>query len=478
MQGDNSWIAPNCPSSPTLFPCNNIIYYPINSLPVDTSPAAPFYSGYAGNHLTIEFGANIDDGGFGAIQVPDSQGLVSVVTTDYQYYFGTGTGTAFPIGTPAATAPIPSNAPVEGTNNCPGCDRHVLVWKEPGGGHDALLQEMYEAVVNTGTGAWTDVSNALFDSTSNAILTQGTTAASHTPITPFLYNADEVIGTGTPSAPNGTVPHAGILVGPNSGEHLLAYYTWPAGGCDGCTSNSTFIGDCYNGATHIPRGSYLSPSSPPTSCTWGGLYGERYRITSSYAGPSCLSSSPQASIIFTAWKTYGVVLTDIASFWQIEGLSDPRWNDTDLQCLNSVNIGSWEPVNTSSLMVSPYSMVTSGGGTPPTSFTSGCPTTTATQGVPYSFTLVANGSPTPTYSILSGNPPSGLTLNSTTGVLVGTPIGGGTNTFSPQATNSAGAYSQSCSITVTPVSPSVPSGISAAGVIAKFLHRIPGLHLP
>ena len=51
---------------------------------------------------------------------------------------------------------------------------------------------------------WTDSSNALWPNTNGNALTQqgkGTSDAAGLPVAPLLVNADEVIGTGTPSRP-------------------------------------------------------------------------------------------------------------------------------------------------------------------------------------------------------------------------------------------------------------------------------------
>jgi phage baseplate assembly protein W len=73
-------------------------------------------------------------------------------------------------------------------------------------------------------------------------------------------------------------------------------------------------------------------------------------------------------------------------------------------------------------------------------FTADTPTVTASVGVAYSYTFVASGSPSPTYSLSSGSLPPGLTLNTTTGVLSGTPTGlGGVYLFEIEATNSHGS---------------------------------------
>lgn len=66
-----------------------------------------------------------------------------------------------------------------------------------------------------------------------------------------------------------------------------------------------------------------------------------------------------------------------------------------------------------------------------------------------SYTFVATGAPTPTYSVTSGSLPPGVTLNPTTGVLSGTPTSGGPFTFIVAATNSLGSDSANISITVS-----------------------------
>ena len=77
----------------------------------------------------------------------------------------------------------------------------------------------------------------------------------------------------------------------------------------------------------------------------------------------------------------------------------------------------------------------------------------ATVGTPYSAQLSATGGTGPyTYSIVSGSLPPGLTLNSSTGVVSGTPTTAGTYTFTSQATDSKGnTDTATCTIMVQPV---------------------------
>jgi hypothetical protein len=79
---------------------------------------------------------------------------------------------------------------------------------------------------------------------------------------------------------------------------------------------------------------------------------------------------------------------------------------------------------------------------------------TGEVGAPYSTTLQAQGSPTPTYSLVGA--PSWLQIAPTTGVLSGTPPANGSYTFVAQATNAAG------SATTQQLELYVPSGGGAA----------------
>jgi hypothetical protein len=335
ISGSNAFLA-------NIFPATSIFHHRVDAattgLPVDTSPAAPMYSGYLSETVKPFFGNNSNapfPNGIPAIEVPYNQANVSVTTTQYQSYFTSG--------------PIPAYAPVEGTSNSTG-DRHVLVYLEAGGGNNPALYEMWQGIYEGGP--WTDSSNALWPNVSSNALTpqgQGTSDAAGLPVGPLLANADEVIGTGTPSSPNGTIQHP-IRFTLN---HMLNYWVWPA-------TETAGVGSCTaTGGSPIPVESLISQSSPPASCTMSGAAGEIYRLKASVATPSCAATSPQAAIIITAFRNYGIILADNGDSGGLIGTPDARWNDNDLACLTSLTLSDFEPVNVSSLMVSNDSGATS-----------------------------------------------------------------------------------------------------------------------
>jgi hypothetical protein len=327
INGNNAFLA-------NVFPSNSIFHHRVDaattSLPVDTSPAAAIYSGYLSSTVKPFFGGDsyaTFPNGIPAIEVPYNQPDVAVSTTVYQSYFTSG--------------PIPPYAPVEGTSRSTG-DRHVLVYLEAGGGNNPALYEMWQGIYESGP--WTDSSNALWPNANSNNLTpqgQGTSDAAGLPVGPLLANADEVIGTGTPDAPTGTIKHP-IRFTLN---HMLNYWVWPA-------TETAGVGSCTQNGNTIPTESEISESSPPASCTMTGPAGEIYRLKASVATPSCASTSPQANIIITAFRDYGIILADNGDSGGLIGTPDARWNDNDLSCITSLTLADFEPVNVSSLMES------------------------------------------------------------------------------------------------------------------------------
>jgi len=335
LNGSNAFLA-------NIFPSTSIFHHRVDAastgLPVDSSPAAPMYSGYLAATVKPFFGGSAYLGfpnGIPAIAVPANQSNVAVATTVYQSYFTSG--------------PIPAYAPVEGTSQSTG-DRHVLVYLQAGGGNNPALYEMWQGIYQGGP--WTDSSNALWPNVaSNALTPQGngTSDAAGLPVAPLLANADEVIGTGTPSAPNGTVRHP-IRFTLN---HMVNYWVWPA-------TQSAGVGSCTaTGGGTIPTESQISQSAPPAGCTMSGPAGEIYRLKAAIATPSCAATSPQAAILITAFRNYGIILADNGSSGGLIGTPDARWNDNDLSCITSLTLGDFEPVNVSSLIVTNDSGATS-----------------------------------------------------------------------------------------------------------------------
>ncbi|MDE2119377.1 MAG: hypothetical protein KGJ64_01655 [Betaproteobacteria bacterium] len=334
-------IAGNDAFLQSIFPSTSIFHHRVDALPVDTSPAAPIPSVYASAHIRVFFGNTTNapfPNGIPAISVPAAQSDVPVSTTLYQSYFTSG--------------PIPDYAPIETTANATGADQHVIVYRQGSSSQPPALYEMWQgAFSGSSATGWTDSSNALWsDTTSNTLPPQdtGTADAAGLPVGPLLVTADEVIGTGTPSAPNGVIQHP-IRFTLN---HMLNYWVWPATATSG-------VGYCTNSSGQsISVRQELSQSTPPASCNNSAPAGEIYRLKSGVGNPSCAATSPQAAVILTAMRQYGIILADNGTTGGLIGTPDSRWNDADLACLSQLVLSDFEPVNVSSLMVSTNSGLT------------------------------------------------------------------------------------------------------------------------
>jgi len=133
---------------------------------------------------------------------------------------------------------------------------------------------------------------------------------------------------------------------------------------------------------------------------------------------------------------------------------------------------------------------------------SGCPAITLTPsvlpdgyiGLAYNQTIIANGGTAPyTFAITSGALPAGLTLDSNTGVISGTPTNAGSSPFTLTATDNNGCQGAQnytinildCTIVIDP--PALPDGtvgipydqtITATGGVAPYIYSVSAGALP
>ncbi|MGI4853731.1 MAG: chitobiase/beta-hexosaminidase C-terminal domain-containing protein [Janthinobacterium lividum] len=319
IRGDNT--TEGC----SLFPADSIWHLNLSGLPVDTSAAGPISSYYVNSSLHLVFGPNISDGGIPFLRVPYNQPNVPISTNVYQSYF--------------TSAPFPQYAPIEGTLNAGNdSDRHVAVVQTAGGGNHCKLWEMWQGTP-TGTG-WTASSNAYWDLESYDMLPQdvGSTDAAGLPVTPLLWNYDEVAGGCAQGAECGVVKHPARL----TLNHTLNYHVWPATAQSG-------NGYCLGGYQDSNR--LISQSNPPYYCSGGSPMGEMYRMKSSSATPSACVGHPQAQVLVTALRNYGVIITDNGITGGVVATADSRWNADDLACLTAIKLSDFEPVNVSGKMI-------------------------------------------------------------------------------------------------------------------------------
>jgi hypothetical protein len=119
------------------------------------------------------------------------------------------------------------------------------------------------------------------------------------------------------------------------------------------------------------------------------------------------------------------------------------------------------------LVLSLYAVNDAFAATKPTIGITGLPS--GTVGIAYNYRITAAGTTPITWSIISGSLPPGLTLDSNTGTVSGTPMTASTYSFTIRATNSAGTDSRSLSISIIYVSipPKITTTTLPSGTVGK-----------
>lgn len=191
--------------------------------------------------------------------------------------------------------PIPNDAPIEGGSRSSG-DRHVLVLDRD----NQRLYELWNA--KRGSTRWTAGSGAIFDLTSNGLRPAGWTSADAAglPIFPGLVRLDEVTA--------GEIRHAiRVTVRRTRRAYIAPARHW--------ASDET------------------NDSLPPM--------GMRVRLKASF---DVSGYPPQAQVILTAFKKYGMIVADNGSDWFFSGTSDPGWDDDQLNTLKQLHGSDFEVV--------------------------------------------------------------------------------------------------------------------------------------
>lgn len=235
--------------------------------------------------------------------------------------FGSGAWEGSPIGIPFAVVPgsqprvavefyyaaesdpgpypLPPDAPVEG-----GGDRHVLV-VDAGA---CVLYEVFDSELQP-DGTWLAGSGAVFDLAGYALRPAGWTSADAAglAILPGLVRFEEVAA--------GAIEHALRFTAPQT----RAEYVWPA----------RHQASSRTGAHYPPLG-------------------QRFRLRADF---DASWMSPEAQVIVTALKRYGMMLADNGSAWYLSGAPDERWDNDALRDLKSITGTDFEAVDVSSLML-------------------------------------------------------------------------------------------------------------------------------
>ncbi|MFN2466538.1 MAG: hypothetical protein ABR521_00175 [Gaiellaceae bacterium] len=288
--GARGWPLPAAPACP-VFPADNAWNQRVDALPTAANSAEVINSIGAGIGLHADFGSGVWDGGPIGIPITVVDGQA---TPKYDVEFD------YADESDPGPYPIPPDVAIEGGPSSSG-DRHAIIVDREA----CRLYELYALYPRDG--GWIAGSGAIWDLRSNALRPEGWTSADAAglPILPGLARYDEVA--------RGVIDHALRF----TVERTRAAYVFPA---RHFASNLT------------------DPNLPPM--------GLRLRLKASF---DTSGFPPQARVVLTALKRYGMMVADNGSNWFISGAPDPAWDNDDLRRLRDVKGSAFEVVDTSSI---------------------------------------------------------------------------------------------------------------------------------
>ncbi len=286
-----------------VFPPDNALNMPVDSLPVHPNSDNLVAGIGAGTALHPDFGTSYDDNGtMVPMGIPYNvvgagQPFVPIVYTRYGDESDPGPW------------PIPSNPYIEGVfdwRTYTTGDRHLLVV-------DSSSHTLYESgnVYGDSSGtSWEGGCGAVFHLDSDTLRPETWTSADAAglPIFPLLIRYDEVERA---LASGGEVHHAIRF----TADITRKAYLWPA--------------------------RHYASSSTDTNRP---AMGQRFRLK---AGFDISGFSPRMQVILRTMKKYGLIVADNGGNWFFQGTHDDRWDDNELNTLKTLHGSDFEAVDIS-----------------------------------------------------------------------------------------------------------------------------------
>ena len=280
--------APRC----RIFPPDNHWNLPVDELPIAERSAAIVAGIGADDGLHPDFGSGLYEGARIGIPFTTVSRRQRRVRVSFEYADESDRG----------PYPIPRDAPIEGGRRSDG-DRHVIVVDRG----RCRLHELFAAYPRRGGRRWRAGSGAIWSLRSNRLRPEGWTSADAAglPILPGLARYDEV--------------RRGRI------DHALRFTV--------SRTRRAFIYPARHFASEL------------TSLDLPAM-GERLRLRASF---DVARFPPQARVVLTALKRYGMIVADNGSDWFISGAPSPRWDNDQLRTLRDVRGSDFEVVDTSAL---------------------------------------------------------------------------------------------------------------------------------
>ena len=277
--------------------------------------------------------------------------------------------------------------------------------------------------------------------------------------TPFSY---AIVATGTPTSYTAAPLPAGLSLnattGVISGTPTTAGTTTVALGATNAAGTSTGALTITVGAAGVAPVITTVPGGPGSAGTVGTPFS--YAIVAT-GTPTSYSAAPLPAGL-TLNTTTGVIS------------GTPTTAGTTTVALGATNAAG---TTTGMLTIT----VGAAGVAPVITTVPGGPGSAGTVGTPFSYAIIATGTPT---GYTASPLPAGLSLNTTTGVISGTPTTAGTTTVALGATNATGTTTGTLTITVgaavvTPVITTPPGGTTPTGAVgAPFNYPVTATGTP
>ena len=277
--------APHCP----VFPADNPWNQRVDNLPVARDSATIVASIGLDRPIHADFGSGLYQGEPIGIPYTTVSGRQRKVHVRFQY-----ASESDHVG-----YPIPRNVPIEGGRRSTG-DRHVIVVDRS----KCRLYELSGAYPVNGGMSWRAGAGAVWNLRSNRVRHAFWTSADAAglPILPGLARYDEV--------------RAGVI------NHALRFTVE--------RTRRAFI---------FPARHFASSSRDPSLPAMG----ERLRLKASFDESGF---PPQARVVLTALKRYGMIIADNGSDWFISGAPSSHWSNDQLHSLARVTGSDFEVVDT------------------------------------------------------------------------------------------------------------------------------------
>ena len=246
------------------------------------------------------------------------------------------------------------------------------------------------------------------------------------------------------------------------------------------------------GATGLPAGLSVNTSSGLISGTPSGAGTSTVTLSATNGSGTgnatlALTIAAAAPVITSGTTASGTV--GVAFSYQITATNSPTsYGATGLPAGLSVNTssglisGTPSGAGTSTVTLSATNGSGTGNATLTVTIAAAAPvitsgtTASGTVGVAFSYQITATNSPT---SYGATGLPAGLSVNTSSGLISGTPSGAGTSTVTLSATNGSGTGNATLTLTIAAAAPVITSGTTASGTVGvAFSYQITATNSP